>query len=403
MQKYKFIILGAGPTGLSVAHTLLASGVDRQSILVLEKDSTAGGLCRSADVDGSPLDIGGGHFLDIRNREVTEFLFRFMPRAEWNRFDRIAKIRIFGQQVDHPLEANLWQLPVEQQIDFLESLARNNSAGLEMPDGNFESWIRAKLGDRLAEAYMLPYNRKIWDFDLNLLGTYWLHKLPSVSFREVLTSCLERRATGTLPAHAEFLYPKSHGYGEVWRRMGVALGESLLLDTPANSVDFPTRTVNGCFQAEYLVNTVPWQAFVKTSKLPPEIASDIADLVHTSVDVDYHPSDARTDAHWLYEPDESISYHRILARQNFCPGSNGYWTETNSRRSLPADGFRHTNEFAYPVNTLNKPKAVSRITAWARRNNVFAAGRWGLWEHMNSDVAVKNGIDLANTLIKEAL
>ncbi len=403
MQKFKFIILGAGPTGLSVAHSLIASGVDRQSILVMEKASVAGGLCRSADVDGAPLDIGGGHFLDIRNRAVTEFLFRFMPATEWNRFDRIAKIRIFGQQVDHPLEANLWQLPAEKQIDFLEGLARNYSAGLDNPVGNFESWIRAKFGDRLADDYMLPYNRKIWDLDLNLLGTYWLHKLPSVSFREVLTSCLERRATGTLPAHAEFLYPKSHGYGEVWRRMGVALGDALLLDTPASGVDFPTRTVNGRFQAEYLVNTVPWQSLAKTSDFPPEIASDIASLIHTSVDVDYHPSDAQTNAHWLYEPNESISYHRILARQNFCIESRGFWTETNSRRCLPEAGFRHTNEFAYPVNTLDKPQAVSRIAAWARGHSVFAAGRWGLWEHMNSDIAVKNGIEVANILIKEAL
>ena len=37
--------------------------------------------------------------------------------------------------------------------------------------------------------------------DLNLLGTYWLEKLPNVSFEETLLSCLEKRAYGKDPGH----------------------------------------------------------------------------------------------------------------------------------------------------------------------------------------------------------
>lgn len=46
-----------------------------ESFLVIEKESEAGGLCRSHEVDGAPLDIGGGHFLDVRRPDVNEFLF----------------------------------------------------------------------------------------------------------------------------------------------------------------------------------------------------------------------------------------------------------------------------------------------------------------------------------------
>lgn len=43
-------------------------------------------------MDGAPLDIGGGHFLDIKHKEVLDLLFRFMPESEWNRHDCVSKI-----------------------------------------------------------------------------------------------------------------------------------------------------------------------------------------------------------------------------------------------------------------------------------------------------------------------
>lgn len=56
----KYLILGAGPAGLSFANRLLQKS--EKDFFVLEKESEAGGLCRSAIVDNSLLDIGGGHF-----------------------------------------------------------------------------------------------------------------------------------------------------------------------------------------------------------------------------------------------------------------------------------------------------------------------------------------------------
>ena len=75
------------------------------SFLVLEKEKEAGGLCRSAQVDGSPFDIGGGHFLDVRRPKVNEFLFQFMPEEEWDKFDRDSRIAVNGDVISHPIEA----------------------------------------------------------------------------------------------------------------------------------------------------------------------------------------------------------------------------------------------------------------------------------------------------------
>jgi protoporphyrinogen oxidase len=396
MHTIKYLILGAGPSGLTLAHALRQRG--ESSVLVMEKEAVAGGLCRSEIVDGAPLDIGGGHFLDTRRPRVLEFLFQFMPRSEWDSFSRISTIRLRGVEIDYPFEANLWQLPAEAQVDFLESIARAGCVrGLPMPE-SFAEWITWKLGDRIAEEYMLPYNRKIWSIDLDRLGTYWLHKLPNVSFRDTLRSCLERRPLGDLPGHATFFYPRAHGYGEVWRRMGADLGDGLLLHTPVQTIDVANRVVNGAFRYETLVTTIPWTLWREAASLPAELQAAIGQLEYAAIDVDYHAEDPGSRAHWIYLPDERTAAHRILGRQNFCAGSRGYWTETNARRSAAPAGWRHHNPFAYPLNTRGKPAAVEALQAWSAAHHIVPLGRWGRWEHMNSDVAVDEALAAADRL-----
>jgi len=396
MRNYKYVILGAGPTGLSVAHTLRRLGED--SFLLLEQESVPGGLCRSENVDKKPLDIGGGHFLDVKQADVLDFLFRFMPRSEWQEYTRISRINLRGKEIDYPLEANLWQLPITDRLDFLESIARAGCVSGSPAPKAFDEWITWKLGDRIAEEYMLPYNRKIWSTDLNELSTYWLYKLPDVSFRETLQSCLEGKPTGTLPAHGTFLYPKKYGYGEVWRRMGETLGEKMLISTPVTSIDIENRIINDEFCAKKIISTIPWTVWPKVANVPESIKSRISRLRYVSIDVDYHPENLTSNAHWIYEPDERLAYHRILCRNNFCRGSRGYWTETNAKRAAVQDGFHYRKEYAYPLNTKDKPEAIVDILFWAEQNHILGLGRWGTWEHMNSDVAVAAGIAAAEQI-----
>jgi len=325
-------------------------------------------------------------------------VFRFMPREEWNLHDRVSKIRIRGMEVDHPLEANLWQFPSEVQVDYLESIAQAGCVSGDVMPESFAAWINWKLGDRIAQEYMLPYNRKIWSMDPDQLGTYWLYKLPNVSFRETLLSCLEGKPMGALPAHGTFLYPKKFGYGEVWRRMGEALGDSLVTNCAVEHVDLATLTVNGRWQAETIISTIPWTLWEAYCDLPKDVLDAIASLKNAPIDVDYHPETLTSPAHWIYEPDESISYHRLLLRSNFSAGARGYWTEANAMRSPKTDVVRFHNEFAYPINTLGKPEAVEKILDWGRNNGIIGLGRWGRWEHMNSDVAVAEALQMANEL-----
>lgn len=395
----KYLILGGGPAGLSFANKLLEAG--ETSFLLLEKEGECGGLCRSAVVDGAPLDIGGGHFLDVRRPEVNEFLFQFMPEEEWERYDRDSRIDIDGTSINHPIEANIWQMDLFKQVEYLKSIAvAGCNTGQEMPS-EFVDWIYWKLGDKIAEDYMIPYNKKMFGEDLNLLGTYWLEKLPNVSFEETLLSCLTKKAYGTQPGHASFYYPKKYGYGELWVRMADSIKEHIIYNVPAKELDLDEKTVTDAngnkYQAEVIVTTVPWISFSSIKGMPADILKSIKYLKYTSMQVNYYPENLDTQAHWIYYPDNKLPYHRILVRHNFCPSSKGYWTETNADRvqlNTKTTGFSYTNEYAYPLNTLDKPAIMKRLLDYAKTKGVYGLGRWGEHEHYNSDVTVNRAIDL---------
>lgn len=405
MQKVNYLILGAGPAGISFARTLLDLGVT--SFLVLEKEKTAGGLCRSEIVDGSPLDIGGGHFLDVKRPAVNDLLFRFLPKEEWNLYERDSRIETEGVLIGHPFEANIWQLPLEKQVDYLESIAKAGcNSNLPMPE-KFVDWITWKLGERIAEAYMLPYNRKMFADDLDELGTYWLDKLPDVSFKETLLSCLTHKPYGTQPGHAQFYYPKNYGYGEVWERMADSMKEHMVYNSAVCSMDCETKTVqckNGeTYQADYIITTIPWTSFEQIYKLPPNLTEEIAKLKSSAVEIRYVPKNMDTQAQWIYYPDDQLAYHRILVRHNFCEGSRGYWMETRKERigmyEENEDSYRYLNEYAYPLNTLEKPWIMEKLLSFMQKRQIYGLGRWGEHNHYNSDVTVERAMHLAQKLV----
>lgn len=403
MERVKYLILGAGPSGLTFAHRLKDQG--ETSFLVLEKEEQAGGLCRSALVDGSPFDIGGGHFLDVRRPNVIEFLFRFMPENEWELFQRDSRIWVDGAEVGHPLEANIWQFDLQEQVAYLTSIAKAGcNSGQPMPE-QFVEWIIWKLGQRIADHYMLPYNQKMFADELNELGTYWLDKLPDVSFEETLLSCLTHKPYGTQPGHASFYYPKKYGYGELWIRMAEELSSKVLYGAETVELDCEERQVKtkagDVFQAEKIITTVPWRSFETISGMPEEIKSLVERLKSSAIETRYVPESLDTAAQWIYVPGAEIPYHRILVRHNFCQGSKGYWVETRKERvemfEHASDGgtYHYLNEYAYPLNTIGKPEIMKKLLCFCEKKGIYGLGRWGEHCHYNSDVVVELAMKLA--------
>ena len=190
----------------------------------------------------------------------------------------------------------------------------------------------------------------------------------------------------------------------MWLRIAESLGEHIRYRQNVCHLDAERRIVStedaGQYQAERIITTIPWDCCGAAEGLPGELEDGIARLKHTAVEVRYVPEHLETAAHWIYVPDETLPYHRILVRHNFAAGSKGYWLETRQENTagLHGDNFRHLNRYAYPLNTLEKPKVMQTLMAYMQKRGIYGLGRWGEHAHYNSDVVVERAMRLEEEL-----
>ncbi len=405
-----YLIIGAGMTGVSLARLLQLRG--GLKFHVLEAAPQAGGLCRSEEVNGHHLDLGGGHFLCTKHPRVYDFIFSHLPREEFNHFTRVSKIRLAGGwEVDYPLESNLWQLPAEAQVEFLLACMRSGEAsGCDEP-ANYEAWLRWKLGARISEDYLLPYNRKIWGVEPQEMDVDWLHKIPRLDVREMLRSCLTHCSDrAKMPSHQDFLYPRRGGFQSIFDAVYAPVRDHISVASPVVSLRRLDEgagggwLVNGEHRCRHLVNTAPWHR-LQTAFGPADatrLAPYLPRLRTNSVVVSLLEQPFEHDWHWCYLPDPKIAHHREFFIRNFAPHSrrDGVYIETNRQRWVPHDRAlcEHTNEDAYPIPVLGHARAIRSVLEICRPWRLYGLGRWGQHNYFNSDVCIHEAMQFVEHL-----
>jgi protoporphyrinogen oxidase len=402
---YDYIIIGGGISGITAARLLQLAGIDR--VCVLEAAPVAGGLCRTQTIHGHVLDTGGGHFLCTKYAEVYRFIFDHLPRDAFNFFERVSRIEIDGSEIDYPLESNICQLPPELCAEYLVSIAQNGEArGLPAPT-NFEGWCRWKLGDRVTERYMLPYNRKIWGVDASEMDIDWLHKIPRLDVHQIARACLTRQSDrAQMPSHAGFYYPKAGGFQRVFDALAAPVKDRIVTACPVSAIERrgDTLIVNGRHRARAVINTVPWHLLAESPIFDRATRSAIAQLRHNQLVVSLHEEKYATNAHWLYQPDERLAHHRSFFINNFAPHSapNGLYRETNLKRWQPDRSALHVavNTHAYPIPALGWARAIDQVLRHCTPLGVHGLGRWGQWQYFNSDVCIHEAMQLVARLTR---
>ncbi len=96
MRTVETLIIGGGPSGLSLAYHL-----DGDS-LVLEKETEVGGLCRSIEHEGGVFDIGG-HSFHTPHPEVRELVERLME-GRWCSQKRDARVYTHVRLIPYPFQ-----------------------------------------------------------------------------------------------------------------------------------------------------------------------------------------------------------------------------------------------------------------------------------------------------------
>ena len=155
------VILGAGPAGIGAA---LALGVDAT---VLERSSEVAGLSRTIVLDGAVFDLGG-HSFHTPHGPIRDLVFNALEMEEQR---REAWCWTHNEWIAYPFQKHVSDLadPVLRAACLAGMAAAGD--GLDAP--HFDAFIDQRFGRALADAFIRPYNQKLWGPELCRLALDW--------------------------------------------------------------------------------------------------------------------------------------------------------------------------------------------------------------------------------------
>lgn len=377
-QRTGCLIVGAGPTGLSAAYHLGADTV------LLERNATVGGWCRSIRDQGFTFDYAG-HIMFSNDPYVLKLYDILLgDNQHW----QMREAWVYSKQVftRYPFQGALYGLPpavikecivgaIESRYGLAgkaESCAANgtdvedccadgtadvanSSAGAlstAAKGEDFEHFIYRVWGAGIARHFAIPYNKKLWTVPLNEMETSWLGgRVPLPDLNQIIEGALEPVAKPMGP-NARFGYPKRGGFQALVSGFLPHIRGKIELNADAVCILPDEHTVvladGRRLQYEQLISTMPLPELVRLigDAAPPEVRRAAEGLKHISircVNIGIARTDV-TDKHWIYYPEDSI-FHRIFVQGNAspecnAPGGFGFTCEISYSpwKPLPLDG-----------------------------------------------------------------
>lgn len=436
----KYLIIGAGPTGLGAAYRLNELG--ENDFLVLEANDYPGGLAASfTDSAGFTWDIGG-HVVFSHYDYFDQMIDKLLA-GEHLTHKRIARVRMAGQWSPYPFQNNLRYLPKEIQWDCVAGLLPGKRP-TDKP-ANFAEWIMAGFGEGLARHFMYPYNFKVWATPPELMAYAWIgERVSLVDLEGVLKNLILGEDNVTWGPNNMFRFPLHGGTGEIFRRLDAGLGDRVRLGCPATQLDPAARRVRTgqghSYTYDYLLNTAPLDRLVLEIMNRPETAlRDAAkDLLRNGVFVSGIGVNAARpdDTCWMYFPEDNCPFYRVTNFHNYSPNnvprpdsSRALMAETSFSGHKPEDlagltqstinglvntalltpeeaesaiasTWSFTADYGYPVPSLGRDRALATLQPWLEERGIYSRGRFGGWryEMANMDHSVMQGVEWANRL-----
>ena len=429
-------IAGGGPTGLMMARLLAEDGHD---VSVYEAASEIGGLCRSRQVDGYTFDLAGGHIMFTKDQRVADFwtkLFHDEPCVVTERKTRI--LHDADHLVSYPFENALGELPLEHNLECTEGVIRAHlarEAGAPEP-ADFQSWIRWKMGDGVAEHFMDPYNRKIWKSDLADMGTVWIAgRVPDAPLTDVLQASLGATTEG-YTHQSQFRYPLTGGFGSIHKRIAHPVSDRIQLN---HRVEHMAQRPGGGWvvdgeEFDHVISTIPLHVLPDVLEgMDPGAADAARKLQYRGVAAflfGVEEEFARPWS-WVYLPHkEQGPTNRVTYLSNYSPrnaptGKASIMAEvtyagtppplTDAGRREVATGLQNaglldvdrltiTDAHANPVSYILydrdfESKRDTVLTCLDGMEGLHTLGRFGRYEYHNSDQCLARAMDLHAQLI----
>jgi len=211
-ESRQFVIIGAGPAGLTAAYDLTKLGLRP---VVLEKERLVGGLARTENYKGFHFDLGGHRF--FTKVDEVEKMWRDVLGHDFLRRPRLSRIYYDSKFFFYPLKPlnALVGLGFWQSVLIVLSYLRWQLFPFRRED-TFEQWVTNRFGRRLFETFFKTYTEKVWGISCSELKAEWAaQRIKDLSLKTALLSMFLKPNTTIKTLIEEFEYPRL-GPGMMW-------------------------------------------------------------------------------------------------------------------------------------------------------------------------------------------
>jgi protoporphyrinogen oxidase len=425
MQRHSIVVLGAGLTGLSFAYHF------DKSIPIYEKNCYVGGLAHTDTINRYKFD-SAPHLLHLRSDEAKKLLFDDLG-LKVAKHIRKAAIYIDKRIIPYPFELNLYYLSDKMKNECIRGLKKIDSSRSINAKNNISKWESYKdyatnsFGEGIANIYLLPYNRKVWDTDPEKLTYEWMHLLPTVEVDEIIKNS-RTPIDFRFGYNVDFYYPLSYGIQELpdafsKRLTNIYLNEEVLrIDINEKCIQFK----NGNRVAyDILVSTLPLKKIINLIDLNDfkKIADGLQSTCVYNINI-VIKGKIPEGIHWLYFPENEFEFYRMSFPKNYFPkctpnneqiiaveiGSRdqnlnfGDMSRRVEEKILKMDIFSLQEiisihqikiPFAYCIYDKQRTERVKFLLKQLEKSGVLSTGRYGRWEYSSMEDAILHGKNLA--------
>ena len=411
------IIIGAGITGLSYA---MFHGGD---YLVLEKDDTVGGYCRTTKRNGFVWDYSG-HFFHFQDTSIKEMIMEGLPDSDIVNVEKCTHIKYKDCLIDFPFQKNIHQLPKDEFIDCLVDLFESGQKDYR----SFKEMLYAKFGKSIAEKFLIPYNSKLYATDLDNLDCDAMGRFFPYAEKEDIVRNFRRAINASY--NGSFVYPRGGAIVYIKQILKHIAPEKIRTSCHVTAIDIQSKSVflsNGqCLHYDRLISTIP---FIQLLELVG-IGYDHSVYSWNKVlvfNIGFDSKGVNTYDHWIYFPNEEYCFYRVGFYDNILGADKmslyvelGFNKDVEIKpeewlprvlNDLKQAGILNENQIMVDNENIIMNPAYVHISDVSRRDvaekkkqlaemDIYSIGRYGSWTYNSIEDNIKEAHDLQKKLLR---
>lgn len=322
------VILGAGLTGLMVAHRLSKNDKD---VIIIEKGNQVGGLAKTINKDGFRFDLGGHRFY-CENKDIEKEIVKLMGKNLLN-IKKSSKIFLKNRCITYPprLKNIVTSFSVFEIINMLKSYFWSKLK--KKSEDSLETWLVNRFGKGIYDLYFKGYSEKVWGIPCSSISKDWASERIQVSgLMDIIRTLYGSRDKPAKESIDRFFYPVK-GIGTISEKLKTEISKKnkILLNSKLIQINHKDKKIESVILerknrkykifCEYLVSTIPLKEFINLMNPPldRDILRENEKIKYRSLILIFLTIKKRKimKSHWGYFPDKSIGFARMSEPKNW--------------------------------------------------------------------------------------